>query len=377
MNLHDGLVEPMISPLPHTSPAINEELRSCFMRAAFQTDPRFSNIRPISTLTVLGAVSHQLLEAACRGEFDNTTQDALLEADIRNRWLELARDEMETLQTKAFDTIPLPQQWPKYALRMVAACRAAFRIAARRNKRHVGDDTVLADKARIEVWYEGCNGKLAGRIDLIRFTSSGIELVDYKSGAVMQQGDADGNTQQLQERYERQMLLYASLVHENEGQWPTITVESLIDGPHLLSYTPKASEETVAEALLLLDTYNHRASSGGVRGAPDEDCCRWCSFKVFCREYLETVDESWSSPLKTVIGRLVSMHAEPPSFLTLQVTGGDHHRGIVNIRGIPGSVVSAIQTPDSCLLSFGNMKRAFGARDLIFGWDSVFWRWSD
>lgn len=378
MNLYDHPTEPIIRPLKHTSPTMHEELRSCFMRTAFQTDQRFLDIRPISTLAILGAISHRLLEVASRGEFDNIIEDALLEEAIHNRWLELVHNEIQTLQTKAFGVIPFPQQWPKYALRMVAACKAAFRIAARRKKKYTGDEALLTEKVRAEVWYEGCNGKLAGRIDLIRYTSSGIELVDYKSGLVMQQSETDGDTQQLQEQYERQMLLYASLVHENEGQWPTmITVESLIDGPHVVDYTPEASEKTVEDALLLLDTYNHKVASGDIRGTPNENHCRYCSFKAFCRDYLKAADESWASTSKTVIGRLVSMHADPPSFLTLQIIGGDHYRGIVSIRGIPVNLVSVIDNLDSCLLSFGNLRQSLGTRDLIFSWDSVSWRWLD
>ena len=82
-----------------------------------------------------------------------------------------------------------------------------------------------ARQAKVEVWYEGYDGKLVGRIDLLRYTSSGIELVDYKSGLVMQQDETDGNIQHLREPYERQMLLYTALVHKNEDQWPgTVTV---------------------------------------------------------------------------------------------------------------------------------------------------------
>jgi len=262
---------------------------------------------------------------------------------------------------------------------MVAACKAASRISSRRKKKYVGvKDTLLIKKIKVEVWYEGYNGRLAGRIDLIRYTSSGMELVDYKSGLVMQQDEADGNTQQLQEQYERQMLLYAALAHENEGQWPAmVTVESLIDGPHAVNFTPEASEKAVKEALQLLDTYNRKVARGEIRGTPNENCCRWCSFKALCRDFLEAANESWASPLKTVIGRLVSVHADPPPFLTLEIIGGDYYRGIVNIRGIPANVIPMIDNLGNCLLSFGNLRQNLGARDLIFIWNSVFWRWLD
>ena len=57
---------PAVTPLPKTSPALNEVLRACYLRAAFQNDPMFSNVRVLSTSAALGTIAHRLLEMSAR-----------------------------------------------------------------------------------------------------------------------------------------------------------------------------------------------------------------------------------------------------------------------------------------------------------------------
>lgn len=68
---------PSFHTLRRTSPALNEVLRVCFLRAAFQADPQFSSVRSLSTAATLGTVSHRLLESAARGELDDTLEQNL------------------------------------------------------------------------------------------------------------------------------------------------------------------------------------------------------------------------------------------------------------------------------------------------------------
>ena len=80
---------PSVYPLSRTSAALNEVLRDCFLRAAFQTDSQLSGIRSLSTASVLGSVSHQLLEEAAQGKFDSASETDL-EEEVAQRWEDLA-----------------------------------------------------------------------------------------------------------------------------------------------------------------------------------------------------------------------------------------------------------------------------------------------
>jgi len=254
--MYECPLEPSVTPLEHTSPTRNEELRECFLRVVFQSDKNYSHIWYVSTHALLGSIAHKLMELVTHGDFDDVGENEL-DKEINKCWQELVQNEVKNLKDNIMSKVPEPVKWPKYALKMVAACRFASRIASQRQQQPIYLIAPSMEPPKSEVWYEGYGGKLIGRIDFIRHTDSGLEIIDYKSGYVMQQEETGGYVQQLREGYKRQMLLYAALVHINEGQWPSkLIMESLIDGSHVVDYTPIESEKTVEEALLILDLYN-------------------------------------------------------------------------------------------------------------------------
>ena len=323
-------------------------------------------------------MSHRLLEGAAKGDFDKV-DEADLDREISLKWRILLEGEEEALVRWTGGTVPSHSRWPKYALRKVAASRAARRIAVQRRfgpsqpTRDV--DSYSSDES--EVWYEAFDGKLVGRIDHLRRTDRGIEVVDYKSGIVAVADENGGGDPIVGESYERQVLLYAALVHENEGQWPAkVTVDSLLQGRFEIDATSDRVESTVDEALDLLDDYNRRARGRSIRGRPSPDSCRWCDFKVVCRDYLSSAEGSWSGPSATIVGMLRSFIPGPPSSLHLEVAGGDHPRESVTVRGLPPHVVDQLSgLEEGTILSFGGLRRAFGSSDLAYDWASQGWQW--
>ncbi|MFA5077870.1 MAG: PD-(D/E)XK nuclease family protein [Dehalococcoidia bacterium] len=364
-------------PLKRVSPTINEVLRTCFLRVAFGLDPSFSEIKTASTYASLGSVSHRLLETACRGDFDLAPDDSV-EKTISDRWRELVVSEVESLQSLVIKPVPSPVKWPKYALRMVAACNTALRIVNQRKEAHSISATVpSACELKSEVWYEGYDGKLIGRIDLIHRDHSGIQIVDYKSGLVMENLDPNGGSQQIREPYVRQMLLYAALIHDNEGEWPTkALIESLIDGAHEIKFTPEAAQDAVYEALYLLDKYNHKVDSGIINGAPSPNTCLWCNFKPICVDFIKAADISWAGPTRTIIGQVTTIKIDPPQFCEVKVLGGNHEKGIAHIHGITSGMAMEIKEVGNSQISLSNLKPTPGTTDLLFTWSSMCWRWS-
>ena len=177
--------------------------------------------------------------------------------------------------------------------------------------------------------------------------------------------------------YERQMLLYSALVHENEGQWPVkATVESLIQGSHEVQLTPERTQDAVEDALSLLDAYNREATVGVVRGQPSDTACRWCDFKAICQDFLTTAENSWEGPLATVIGRLKFVSLGSPGFFELDVTGGDRPKELITVRGTPLSLAHELRGLEGAILSFSGLRRTLGSNDLLFDWTSRAWRWT-
>ena len=322
---------------------------------------RFSDVRIQSTSSILGLVTHSLLAEAARGEFSNLN-GAKLESLVAARWDKLMEVQEHRIQERAFCTMPTRKKWPKYALKRATACRAASRIARSRGARqpkvgHAGSDP---NAVQSEVWYEGYGGQLVGRIDLIRRTTEGIEVIDYKSGLITE-GDAQAQPNRLRETYLRQILLYSALVFENEGCWPyKITLESLIQGSHVICLVPERALGAANEALRLLETYNRQASVGAVQAQPSSSACIWCDYKAVCSAFLGSADETWRGPEVTVKGQLRSVNLDPPLFLVLDVEGGDHPMGLITIRRIPLNLAHQLKGLEGTTLSFGGLRRTRG-----------------
>ena len=369
---------PSFQPLSRTSAGLNEVLRVCFLRAAFQADPRFSEVRAISTASTLGRVSHRLLEEAVQGKFGSISETDL-DQEVAHRWDSLVDLEERAMQERLSDSAPTHTRWPRYALRKATACRMASRIVRHRGPRPLGIAAAALEvsSAQAEVWYEGYQGKLAGRIDLIRRTGAGTELVDYKSGLVTVEDETLAVVNRVREPYERQVLIYAALVYENEGQWPVkATVESLIQGPYEVQVTPDKARTAVDEALDLLDSYNRQAAAGAVQGKPSHTACRWCDFKAICRDFLEAAEDSWEGPSSTVMGQVGIISPGAPSFFEFDVTGGNHPIGPVTVRGTPAGVALELSGLQGATLSFGGLRKTPGSNDLLFDWTAQSWRWA-
>jgi hypothetical protein len=113
---------------------------------------------------------------------------------------------------------------------------------------------------------------LAGRIDRVEHREDGTWLFDYKSAL---RNDLPG-------RYERQLLLYASLYHELRGEWPVEgrLIYPLTSACHEVALEPTACEQIAAEArkLIMQATQADEPS----RLAAPGDTCKICEFRPWC-----------------------------------------------------------------------------------------------
>ena len=370
---------PAVTLLPKTSPALNEVLRACHLRAAFQNDPMFSDVRVLSTSAALGTIAHRLLEMSARGEFNAVFHSGLSQI-IVEKWDELAATEAQNFSGLAVGTVPPPTRWPGFALKKASAVKAATRIAEGRLRAVSGLTGVASDgprRAQSEAWFEGQGGRLVGRIDLIRHTKAGTEVVDYKSGIVYDVNPSWDGTREVRASYVRQMLLYLSLVHEQDGKWPIkATIESLIDGPVDIEVDPEDAEKAVSEAMALLDSYNLASSRGEVVGSPTPANCRWCPYKPVCSDFLEVSDHTWDDMTTTIVGTLTSGSSDPLPFAELFITGGNHPSGETTLRGIPLTLLEEFRGLEGVTLSVVGVRRSPGSNDLSLNWYSQCWLWS-
>lgn len=170
-------------------------------------------------------------------------------------------------------------------------------------------------------------GKLVGRPDVIRSD----EIVDYKSGAIMECDEAT-HAEVIKAAYVRQLRIYGFLVKETLGQWPKRGVLLPFAGASVeIALEPSDCAREATEAVALLDTYNAKVRANephALFATPSLQSCRWCPYKLLCPPFWQTASPEWSGQLDgaAVEGVLATepteIHAGAARALSLDVVAG-------------------------------------------------------
>lgn len=355
--------------LDRTSPTVNDSLRSCELKVAFQRDTRF---RPVASTTsaALGTSTHKLLEATSKGNFDRY-RDKELEEQIDQYWDHLVTEEHKKLQEVSMATVPRPTSWKKYSMNASNAFSTALRIVESRNAREQINHAV---KVSPEVTLSGFEGKLTGQIDLLIITQSRIAILDYKTGRVLE--NSEDVSHAIKEQYVRQLSIYAALYYEEIGTWPThLVLESMVDGRHEWEVDPVFAKQSAADAITRMEKFNENISRNKVKSDPSEHNCIWCDYKAVCNSFLHEASSEWEMTSVTVSGVLVESTIENKSHVLISSDGGNHEKTELEIRGLPIEMGRALQKELGKKVSFSNLTRIHGSMDLWFHWNSMCWIW--
>jgi hypothetical protein len=169
--------------------------------------------------------------------------------------------------------------WPELAEIYKSLSRMVER---RRNAPHSGNVQVHSE----EMLYSK-DKQLSGQLDAFFTDENGIDLVDYKSGAI-----TDGD--QPKEDYVNQLYFYAYLLSENYGIYPrslTLTGKNLESLK--VDTSEERSEELAGEMRSLLAEYNSTISqpySLDKLTNPSSSNCLFCDAKLVCRKFWEAAD---------------------------------------------------------------------------------------
>ena len=145
-----------------------------------------------------------------------------------------------------------------------------------------------------ETWVQTSDGLLGGFIDAIRTTANGVELVEFKTGKIFEQGQ--GLNPQIKRDYLDQLLLYCGLFFEQNGLWPVAQkIVSFVDGqftvpidvPSILSLM-KQAKEMVAKTNCVIRREHNRSSLYRLLASPSSVSCRYCAYRPACSQYWDS-----------------------------------------------------------------------------------------
>lgn len=273
----DVLPTGKLEPLTRISPSRFTSLQLCPLREilAANNKPR---LLPSSPSAQLGTVVHKLIEAGSRGQIKN-------EQDMLSCWEASCGKVEQEMQKSSLEhhLIPLASSANNYEIKKIMAFNVVRKCFSDGS---VPVKTESARKLEPEVWMETEDGKVGGKIDLIKRTQKGAEIIDYKTGAVTENLPDERS---IKQEYSQQLKLYAALYFSVHGEWPVrLALIGMDSVEYEIPFTHDECLQLLDEAKHELDELNQLIASG----LPDKDfsrpspeACRYCSYRPGCKAY--------------------------------------------------------------------------------------------
>lgn len=309
-----------LSPLRRISPSRYHQFKQCTLREVWQANGK-PPILSVSPAARLGSVAHKILELAGRRRIDSETLDEAWDdavSDIEQKMRHAGEEHL----------LPLCNSVQRYEVKKSLTFAAARRITAEHPAGFIPEATD-GPAARSEVWLESRDGLLGGFVDRIVPGEYGVEIVDYKTGAVTEQ-----QTGNVRVAYEVQLLLYAGLYHENGGEWPArLTLITLAGAKHDVPMDTAKAHQLVDEARAKLIEINALISAGippESLASPSPAACAFCGYRPACKKYWEKREQSPEWPTD-VSGTLSSVTMLGNGTLFIVLGTGEQR---VTVRGL-------------------------------------------
>lgn len=314
------LAPPPLLPLSRISPSKYYALRECSLReiwSASQQPP----LLPTYPSAHLGIIVHKMLELAFSGNLiDENDMRACWEKEVQRQEQKMKENPLEA------HLIPLAACASNYYVKQIMTYNIIRPLL-----RELAFRTVKAKKSETEEWVQAKNGKVGGRIDLVRHTDDGISIIDYKTGMII---DSNQSGVPIREEYQNQLKMYASLYFLHHSLWPSrLILVGLNQQEYQIPLDKKECMSLIENAEEFFEETNKSISAGLDADAfafPKPATCRFCNYRPACRSYWEKRDNNhaWPSDFQ---GAVTNKKILGNSLLKLEV----ENQGIkIVIRGL-------------------------------------------
>lgn len=273
----------VLEPLQRLSFSRYARLRRCKLSGAVIGGPHTGHAPGFTRFQALGEVLHTLMQRV-----NETPEGSARDAAY---WRKAFNEVVQSLSQRIAASpssrhLGDPLRWPE----LTGIYRRVMSVVERRDH---GGETPLVTHAEAEI--RSRDGLLFGRIDAYFEYRSGIELVDYKSGAAR-----EGDT--AKPDYEDQLYFYAYLIEDRHGHYPKALRLVGSEGKET-SVLPdrRRSHALAAEMRAALLKYN---ASVAERVAPERlatpssAACGFCDRKAACVPFWQTMSSielpAWS-----------------------------------------------------------------------------------
>jgi len=304
--LVDELVCLPLSPVKRISPSRFSQFQLCSLREIWSSNHQ-NALLPCHPSARLGTISHAVLEAAAKGGVSDR-------ADLESFWNEVSKKVQDEMLQHRIEKhlVPLDVYAFNYEVKKILCFKMAEQILE-------SPGTEAAGKGSAEQWVESADRKIGGKIDLILAHEDGVEIVDYKTGNVL-----DSPSGSVNDEYEVQMKLYAGLYHEVKGDWPVKLSLIGIDGKkYSVPYSEKECTDLMDKARKIVDETNELIEAGinpEDFANPSSEACKYCSYRPACKKYWLSREQSDRWPCD-VIGKVKEKSLLGNGFFRVAING--------------------------------------------------------
>jgi RecB family exonuclease len=343
-------------------------MRACLLRAGLSKAIGSSRFALGNPKAWLGTAYHEVLEKIVEVDLEREPLDAAVE----RLWNQAIITQQQRADVHALDCrFSSATTWPGYHVARASVLLRARDLAAGLVPA-VAQATKQASVAALgggirEQEFSACGGKLLGRPDVIRAS----EVVDYKSGAILDRDDATQNDV-VKAAFVRQLRIYGYLVKQKLGWWPLRGVLiPLAGGAVEVGLEPSECEREAIEAVALLDAYNEKVRGDAACedfASPSPQGCKWCPYKILCPSFWRAASPAWSGQLDgaAVEGVLADapgvIHGGAARAVALDIQAGSEARRRAQIAPLNPAAHPVVTT-----LAMGERVRLIGLRAWAHG----------
>ena len=280
----------MIEPIKRLSPSTAYSFYLCPLKEVLRFNKVIAPL-PVFPSARLGSAIHSVLEGASK-------KMIMDEKDFNERWatnIKLIENIMRQIPAEQH-LVPLEDSERTYEVKKLQTWKITKEALSYSN--YIEKPSLkIAERLMISPM-----ASIGGRIDLILTNLDGTEIIDYKTGEVI---DESGT---LKEEYKIQMKLYAALYHDIYSSWPKkLTLVSLGRKRHEVEFTPEECNKLLLDLEEKLEDVNQKILGEeplSNLAIPSPEACKFCPYRPGCHSYWIRREDTENWP-KDVAGKVL------------------------------------------------------------------------
>jgi CRISPR/Cas system-associated exonuclease Cas4 (RecB family) len=276
-----------ISTLKSISPSTYFELSKCALKVVYNSNkPTDAITLPSHVKSYLGTITHKMLESIQLGHITN---DNLME-----KWYENVKEIQQHLYESGNTNLKIDSQQGyadsfskiKSYFTKISSKSSMFRN--RLNYDKFTEKLLVTD-----------DGRMKGKVDLIKIFDSEVHIYDYKTGQIFDHYNNNGVflAAEIKQEYKDQMMLYKALYYRSKDfgknskkQVKLFLIDHQFNNHELNDVTNEECDELYNNAINKLDEVNRIIEDEEYEklAKPEQNNCKYCVYRPVCGVY-----QSW------------------------------------------------------------------------------------